>query len=143
MRYLLCLLLLSLSAPALAQIPTPPPQPDAFTLFVYRPPATVAISARDITAAQAPCAPAPPATASTVNPNVWSWQDLTCASQARVYTDATYLASLPDGSYTGTVRASAAGLAGAESPAVPFSRARPVPPSVVPLLRIIQAASVP
>lgn len=120
-----------------AQAQTPPPLPTSYTLTVYSASGTV-ISSRDITVSQAPCTTAPPTSASTVNPTLWTWQALDCASQARVYSDAAYLAGLPDGSYSGTIRGIAAGLTGPESPSVPFSRARPVPPGAVILLRIIQ-----
>lgn len=118
--------------------------PGDYDLYVYSPPGSPnAMSTRRITGAQAPCAPAPPITAASVNPDVWTWEDLTCASQARVYNDAAYLAGLPDGSYAGTIRMIVNGVAGPESPAYPFSRLRPMPPPpAVMQLRIIRVAPV-
>lgn len=131
---------LAISVPAFAQIPTPPPAATSYTLSVYSSTGAL-ISARTVPAVQAPCTPAPPGNASTVNPDSWSWQDLTCVTEARGYADATYLASLPDGSYAGTVKGLVSAGAGLESPPSAFSRARPAVPGPVLLLRIIQAAT--
>lgn len=120
---------------------TPPPAPTSYTLSVYSSTGTL-ISARTVTAAQAPCTPAPPSNASNINPDAWSWQDLTCVTEARGYADAAYLANLPDGNYAGTVRGVVSAGSGLESPGAVFSRVRPVLPGPVLLLRIIQAAVV-
>lgn len=130
---LITVAMVAFTAPALAQTGVP----TNWNLRTYAAGASAPLSTITVTTAQVQCGQAK-ATGATTNPTVWRWDDPADVTKDCVFTDATRLTALADGSYEGTAQAVNADGSSAESARVPFTRRRPNPPAVPSGLRIIQ-----
>lgn len=121
------------SATAMAQTGTP----TSWNLRIYAAGGATAQSTVSVTTAQVQCGQVK-ATGSTTNPTIWRWDDPADAAKDCVFSDATRLTALADGSYEGTAQAVNADGSSAESARSPFTRRRPNPPAVPTGVRVSQ-----